>query len=267
MATNRMGIATMLPMASSIQRNIHSFYARWIRPHFSPIQQQRIKLLWNIWGYHPILSIPALSRLERICLLLRLIRVDLGVQHAHWPGEIARVIKAIGERKARPEEVVVETGCWQGGSTAKFSIICRLLGYQLLIFDSFEGVEYQPGNAFSGRYVADEGLVKRHVSEYGDIEVCKFVPGWFIDTLARNPIQNPIRVVYIDCDLAKGTREVLQGVLPSLVKDGVLCSQDYHISKVSALLDDETTWEGLDQAMPTVVDRYRNLAVFRYKVE
>src|SRR5262245_39016430 len=133
-------------MAFSIQRTIHSLYARWIRPHFSPIQQQRLKLLWTIWGYCSILSIPALSPLERIHLLLRLIRVDLNIQHGHWPGEIAHVIEPIGERKARPQEVVVEAGCWQGGSTAKFSIICRMLGYRLLVFDSFQGVEYQPGN-------------------------------------------------------------------------------------------------------------------------
>src|SRR5215510_752808 len=113
----------MLLMASYILRNVHSLYARWIRPHLSPMQQQRIKLLWTIWGYRPILSIPALSLLERIHLLLRLIRVDLNVQHGHWPGEVARVIKAIGERKARTKEVIVEAGCWQGGSTAKFSII------------------------------------------------------------------------------------------------------------------------------------------------
>jgi hypothetical protein len=141
-----------------------------------------------------------------------------------------------------------------------------MLGYRLLIFDSFKGVEYQPENAFSGQYVADESQVRKHVSEYGEIGVCKFVSGWFIDTLAKNPVQNPVRVVYIDCDLAKGTREVLQGVLPSLVKDGVLCSQDYHISQVHALLDNKTSWEGLQQAMPIVVDRYRNLVVFRYNI-
>jgi|tagenome__1003787_1003787.scaffolds.fasta_scaffold20830474_1 O-methyltransferase len=251
-------------MASSIQRRVRSLYVRWIRPHFLPMQQQRIKLLWTLWGYQPIFLIPTLSLLQRIHLLLRLIRVDLNVQHAHWPGEVARVIKVIGERKAKPKEVIVEAGCWQGGSTAKFSIICHLLGYRLLIFDSFEGVEYQPGNSFSGEYIADEALVRKHVSLYGEIEVCEFVPGWFVDTLARNPLQNSVRVVYIDCDLAKGTREVLQGVLPSLVRDGALSSQDYHIDEVRALLDNNMVWEELHQEMPKIVERYRNLAVFRY---
>jgi hypothetical protein len=75
------------------------------------MQQQRIKLLWTLWGYQPIFLIPTLSLLQRIHLLLRLIRVDLNVQHAHWPGEVARVIKVIGERKAKPKEVIVEAGC------------------------------------------------------------------------------------------------------------------------------------------------------------
>jgi O-methyltransferase len=251
-------------MASSLRRRVHSLYVHWIRPHFSPMQQQRIKLFWTIWGYQPIFSIPTLSLLQRIRLLLRLIRVDLNVQHGHWPGEIARVIRVIGERKARLKEVVVEAGCWQGGSTAKFSIICHLLGYRLLIFDSFEGVEYQPGNDFSGQYAADEALVRKHISVYGEIDVCEFVPGWFADTLAKHPIQNPVRAVYIDCDLAKGTREVLHGVLPSLARDGALCSQDYHIDEVRALLDKNASWEEFHQAKPTIVEQYRNLAVFRY---
>ena len=62
---------------------------------------------------------------------------------------------------------------WNLNGASKFSIICHLLGYRLLIFDSFEGVEYQPGNSFSGAYIADEALVRKHVSLYGEIEVCE----------------------------------------------------------------------------------------------
>lgn len=44
-----------------------------------------------------------------------------------------------------------------------------------------------------------------------------------------------VNVVYIDCDLAKGTQEVLDSVLPRL--RGVVFSQDYGIGPVRELLD------------------------------
>ena len=35
---------------------------------------------------------------------------------------------------------IVECGCYAGGSSAKLSIVASLLGRQLVIFDSFEGL-------------------------------------------------------------------------------------------------------------------------------
>src|SRR3954454_7544182 len=49
------------------------------------------KVALDPMGLPAYFLIPTLSLLQRIHLLLRLIRVDLNVQHAHWPGEVARV--------------------------------------------------------------------------------------------------------------------------------------------------------------------------------
>ena len=250
-------------LGSSIRRRIHSLYRRLIRPHLSPQWQQRIKLLWTIWGYKSILSIPALSPTQRLGLLGRLIGIDWTLLHAHWPGEIAKVIVAIGRRHAGPGDVVVEAGCWQGGSTAKLSIACHMLGYRLLVFDSFRGVDYQPGNPFSGQYAATLDLVRGNVLAYGEISVCSFFPGWFVDTLAAKPVDQPISVVFVDCDTAKGSYEVLQGIIPSLKKDGIVCSQDYHIGEVRDLLDSRHTWARLGVPPPVQTERYRNVAVFK----
>jgi O-methyltransferase len=247
---------------SAIRRRVRSLYRRLIRPHLSPRWQQRIKLLWTVWGYRAILTLPALSLTQRFTLLRRLLSIDWNLQHAHWPGEITRVIAAIGRRRAGPLETVVEAGCWQGGSTAKLSVACQMLGYKLLVFDSFQGVEYQPGNPFSGQYAAALDLVKANVAAYGEIAVCRFMPGWFADTLAANPVQEPISVVFADCDLATGTCEVLKGIIPSLRPNGVFCSQDYHIKEVRDLLDSEHTWAELGVPKPIMIDLYRNLAVF-----
>jgi len=250
---------------SNLQSWLGTLYRRGIRSKLSPMNQQRFKLLLTVWGYSSILTIKTISVKDRISLILKSIVVDLNVQHGHWPGEIARVMAAIGERMAKPGETVVEAGCWKGGSTAKFSLICNMMQYKLYVFDSFQGVENVPGNFFSGEYAADLNSVKKNVTKFGEVDVCEFVPGWFADTLAENTFKHPVRVAYLDCDLAKGTYEVLQGLLPSYVDDGIICSQDYHIGEVKELLDSKDTWRKLRVSSTEITDRYRNLVTFRFK--
>ena len=65
---------------------------------------------------------------------------------------------------------MVEAGCWQGGSTAKFSIICRIMGFPLYVYDSFQGVEPtdQEGWDFSGEYAASLPTVEANLRRYGE---------------------------------------------------------------------------------------------------
>src|SRR5206468_12874062 len=131
---------------------------------------------------------------------------DWNFPHAHKPREVVAVLRSIAERPVRAGEIVVEAGCWMCGSTAKFSVFCHEFGFELHVYDSFEGVESRTAaegssNDFSGQYRAQLDRVREHVREYGAIEVCHFHKGWFADTLAGQPPQMPVRGVYIDCDL------------------------------------------------------------------
>ena len=94
--------------------------------------------------------------------------------------------------------------------------------------------------------------------------MCKFYKGWFAETLATNPVNKPIRMVFIDCDLAKGTFEVLKGVVPNLVKDGSIYSQDYHIRSVRELLNDQSTWNKLQRPFPKILKKCGNMASFQF---
>ena len=38
------------------------------------------------------------------------------------------------------EGVVVECGCFLGGSTANLSLVCEVVGRELIVYDSFEGL-------------------------------------------------------------------------------------------------------------------------------
>jgi hypothetical protein len=248
---------------------LRRLYIRLLRPHLStPLRQQRVKLPYDVWGYLPLLRIRTLSYRERLSLLLRLLRVDWHVPAAHKPGEVSWVYRSIAERAAQEGEVVVEAGCWMGSFTCKLSLLCKRFGYRLLVYDSFQGVEAVPAPPgevdFGGLYRAAEETVREHVRRYGDPSVCTFVRGWFKDTIAAG-VPAPVRVAYIDCDLAKGTREVLQGVVPQLPKDGVIFSQDFHIGSVRDLLLDAETWRPFGKGMPTIEKRYGYLAEITFR--
>ena len=90
------------------------------------------------------------------------------------------------------------------------------------------------------------------------------MPGWFVDTLARIHFQNSVRVVYIDCDLKQRNEGGTSRGNAFSGKGRSPISQDYHIDEVRALLDNNMVCEELHQEIPKIVERYRNLAVFRY---
>jgi O-methyltransferase len=253
-------------------RWVRKLYHSWVRSRLhDPLARQRLKLVWFVWGYRRLLGLRALSLCDRLRLICLFARIDWNVEHAHSPEEISHVCLAIGDRHAMPGEVVVEAGCWQGGSSAKFSIACRMFGYELRVYDSFAGVEpltreqIGGGFDFSGTYVAPEHLVRNNIARFGVPEVCSLYPGWFSDTLAGNPLSVPVRVAYIDCDLAKGTREALEAIVPALAPDGVIFSQDYHIEPVTKLLANEVTWEPYGKGLPMMRQLTTRLAKLSFE--
>jgi O-methyltransferase len=249
---------------------VQVLYRKLIRSeNRSEIQHQRLKLLWYIWGYYPLLFVSELSLAQRLNLLVRCLEVDWQVLHGHRPIELAHIFRAIGNRQASPSEIFVEAGCWNGGSSIKFSIFCKLLGYRLHIFDSFAGVEQMKpedveGCDFSGAYATSEEAVRTNLKQFGELDVCELHKGWFADSLANKPLSIPVRCVYIDCDLAKGTKEVLSGVMPALVDDGWIFSQDFHIKPVQRVLRDPETWKPFHRGLPEIRWLAWNLASFRF---
>jgi O-methyltransferase len=246
----------------SFSQQVIAFYCRWIKPILPSFLARWLRRIRLTWGYRSLLLLTRLPFKQRLDTIARFIRVDFGVPLAHRPAEIAHVCKALAARPAAASEVMVEAGCWQGGSSAKFSTVCKQMGYRLYVYDSFQGVEAtdQEGHDFTGEYAAELEAVKDNINRFGELDVCRFFPGWFADTIVAHPVRDPVRAVYIDCDLAKGTIEVLEGVLPALADDGIIFSQDYHIPAVRKVLEDEETWRQLGRTMPTIEYLCHNLA-------
>lgn len=245
---------------SGLRTLVRRLYVRHIRPRVrEPIHQQRLKLLcWDGWGYWRLLAIRQLTVRQRLHALRRFLIVDWHVLHAHKPHEISWLSHALAERAGRPNETVIEAGCWQGGSSTKLSILCRILGYRLEVYDSFQGVEPRdPDDTsasydFSGEYCMPESVLRSNLQRYGEPDVCSIHPGWFANTLASRPADKPVRLVYIDCDLAKGTREALLGAVPALAPDSWIFSQDFHIEPVRSYLCNTSTWSELGAVVPSI---------------
>jgi len=249
---------------------LRKLYVRYLRPYVNKeINRQRIKLLWFARGYWPLLFLRNVYLLECVKLISRFLVVDWNVISAHKPIEISYVCRELFMCRAKTGGVFLEAGCWYGSSSSKFSIVCKMLGYSLLIYDSFQGVEpvenkseIKGGHDFSGEYACHQGIVEENIRKYGEISVCTFFSGWFSETLKE--VHHPIKIAYIDCDSAKGTNEVLAGVVPAMVRGGCIFSQDFHIKSVRELLLDPSTWKRFGSEMPCINEEGRKLVSIRF---
>ncbi|MFX0186843.1 MAG: TylF/MycF/NovP-related O-methyltransferase [Candidatus Hodarchaeota archaeon] len=156
------------------------------------------------------------------------------------------------------EGPIVELGCYKGGSSAKLSLICELTNRTLFIFDSFEGLPLpnsedelhrvvpwtknrKEKKYKKGDYSGSIKEVKRNISNYGCIEVCKFKKGLFKDTL---PVFNekPASIL-MDVDLIASAYTVLKYLWPKLLSGGIFFTHEAcDIDLVNAITD-YSWWE------------------------
>ena len=230
-------MGTEAPRPPRWRKRLRRLYVRRIRPHLgSQLAQQRVRLTFYGWSYLRLLAPSALPVGARLRLVVGCLRTDWVLLHAHRPPEVVAVLRALATRRAEPGEAVVEAGCWTGGATVKLSRACSALGYELWVYDSFAGVEsHVPEEGeydFTGEYRATADVLRANLARLGVPEVVTIVPGWFADTLLGGQVPPRARVVLIDCDLGKGTEEVLTGVERRLTPDARLFTQDFHIPEV-----------------------------------
>jgi hypothetical protein len=230
-------VTTAPPRPPRWRKKLRRFYVRRLRPHLgSDLGQQRARLTFYGWSYLRLLAPSALGVRARLRLAAACLRTDWLLLHAHRPPEVVAVLRALTTRPAEPGEVVVEAGSWQGGATVKLSRACAALGFQLWVYDSFAGVEAHVPEAgeydFTGEYQATPAVLQANLRRFGDPDPVVVVEGWFAETLGAGRVPERVRGVLIDCDLGKGTEEVLAAVEPHLVGDARVFTQDFHIPEV-----------------------------------
>ena len=192
-----------------------------------------------------------ISLLQRFKLLKNLYRISFAFDDIpHYQAQILDFVAAILRAPRDIPGVIIQAGCFRGVSTAKFSLAAKLAGKQLVVLDSFQGIPKNSeqheiyGRAVSfaeGDYAATMDEVVENISEYGDLPSCRFVPGWFEETLPE--FSEPVAAVYLGVDLASSTKTCLKYLWPLLNPGASVISQDGHLTEIQKLFSDEEFWK------------------------
>ena len=141
---------------------------------------------------------------------------------------------------------ILECGTWKGGSAANLSLIARLTGRKLKIYDSFEGLPEsqeidREGGYETGDYRGTLDEVKRNIEKYGAIECCEFVKGWFDQTLPN--LNSPILLAFLDVDLELSLEPCVRYIWNNLTDEGYIFIDEYVGLDYCAIFWSERYWK------------------------
>jgi hypothetical protein len=118
-----------------------------------------------------------------------------------------------------------EFGCFKGFSSSMLSYACNLLGIEMHIYDSFEGLpESSSGYYRVGEFCGSLDEVKANVRQFGVIDGVKFHPGFFAESLATSP-PPPLMTLWMDVDLYSSAQDVM-AIASSIAPEGAIFSHE-----------------------------------------
>jgi O-methyltransferase len=176
-------------------------------------------------------------------MFLNSVRIPTGTS---FKAHLAMALKIL-ETPPDVPGVVLECGAWKGGSSTNLSLVCRLVGRRLKIYDSFQGLpEGRPGDREAAHYrPGDYGgsldEVRSNINRFGAPEVCEFVSGWFHETLPH--LDTPILLAFLDVDLEDSLDVCVRLVWPHLVDRGYLFTDECVGTDYVALFYSEKWWK------------------------
>jgi O-methyltransferase len=211
----------------------------------------------------------SVSESHRSVLVRRFELIDTKVPIATTPtdglflAEMVLNIKADGD--------FVECGCFAGGSSAKLSILAKLLNRKLIICDSFEGLpaaeEYYLrdkhcrrsddfgnwGRWTKGDYASPLEEMRSNVANFGEVSACNFVKGWFSETLNDSNLPQRLSFVFADVDLANSARDCLESLWPRLDEHGIFVTHETAYIKVLQAFYRPEIWRDKFHSMPPIL--------------
>jgi O-methyltransferase len=174
--------------------------------------------------------------------------------------------------------VIVECGCYKGGSTVNLSLVAAMCGRKLHVFDSFEGLP-EPEADDAGHVVMAEGLVRTYepgayagtlhevtsnVQRFGSASASTFHKGLFSDTLPE--FDEPVVFAYLDVDLATSEKQCLRYLWPLLVPGAFVFTDEAHHLEIAELFFDRQWWENeMHRPPPGLVGAGSGLGLFLHE--
>jgi hypothetical protein len=246
---------------SEVAKAMHEEQQRWV-PRRTPIERLKIRLRVGGRRLFDVVTLPAaivlllsgdrfdpsygLTWRRRFALGFRMYantrRIQTGTDvRAH----LAMAAKLF-EIPPSVEGVVVECGTWKGGTTTNLSLLCEVVGRDLIAYDSFEGLPAAPAN---DKYAWPEGTglfdgsleeVTRHVATWGAIDRCTFRKGLFSETLPHH--DDPVVLCFLDVDYASSLHDCVINLWPHLTRQGYVFIDEYVRIDYCALFFSERWW-------------------------
>lgn len=114
------------------------------------------------------------------------------------------VLKSYGVNGA-----LAEFGCFKGFSASMLSFACSLLGIEMHVYDSFEGLPRSASTFYKkGDFAGSAEEVRGNISQFGVIEPVVFHRGFFSDSLKKE-LPPPLIVLWMDVDLASSATDLI----------------------------------------------------------
>ena len=167
-----------------------------------------------------------------------------------WRAHLVMAMKLL-EPAPHVKGDVVECGCWKGGSTINLSLVCRITGRRLQVYDSFEGLPPPVKGDVIAERTFNKGFipgtfggtlqeVSDNVKKYGAIEVCDFRQGWYENTLPDH--EGDIVMMFLDVDFYASLHDCLINLWPYVVDKGYVFLDEYLNLPYCAVFYSEKYW-------------------------
>jgi O-methyltransferase len=193
------------------------------------------------------------------------------ISHLLMAAEILNVPRSV-------EGVIVECGCYKGGSTVNLSLVAAACGRELHVFDSFAGLPAPSSDDAGHLLVADAEVrtytagdyagtldeVTANVERGGVRSVCTFHEGYFEHTLPG--FDRPIVFAYLDVDLVSSEKTCLECLWPLLAEGSYLFTDEAPHLEIATLFHDRQWWDDvLDTEPPGLVGAGNGLGLFLHE--
>jgi O-methyltransferase len=239
-----------------------------MRAHLVLTVPVSILFIMNSKTIHPSYKITLYKKLKLgFTMFLNKLRVPMGTS---YKSHLAMALKILETSPDVPGDIV-ECGTWKGGSATNLSLVCKIVGRKLRVYDSFEGLpEGEPTDREAsgyekGDYKGTLDEVKSNISRYGSIESCEFIKGWFNETLPK--MNSPVLLAFLDVDLEASLDTCVKNIWPHLVERGYIFTDECAGTNYTSLFYSEKWWaKHFDRFPPGLIGAGTGLPLGEYYI-